>query len=88
MTTKPDGGPAFPELKSSLMRDQAREAHRFTHDYQTTSGMTLRDWLAGQALVGLLASPRGPVDGSVMTDTLAASTAYAVADAMLKERDK
>ena len=45
-------------------------------------GMTLRDWFAGQALVGLVASPATDncTFGSV------ASSAYGYADAMLKER--
>lgn len=57
-------------------------------DMLNRRGMSLRDWFAGQALTGLLASPRGTPDGSSMTDTGAASAAYLVADAMLKERSK
>ena len=37
--SKPDGGSAFPHLKLSV----------YGHD-----GMSLRDWLAGQALAGVL----------------------------------
>lgn len=40
--------------------------------------MTLRDWFAGQALVGLVSR------GSVLVD----QQSYAIADAMLIERDK
>lgn len=50
------------------------------HSYQ--SGMSLRDYFAGQALVGLLASS----DQVVHVDV--AQTCYVYADAMLKERDK
>ena len=45
------------------------------------SGMTLRDWFAGQALAGILAeSASGSEEGI-------ASVAYAMADAMLKARE-
>lgn len=48
-------------------------------------GMSLRDYLAGQALVGLLACPKvveSPAGTSV------SKNAYAYADAMLAEREK
>jgi len=45
------------------------------------SGMTLRDWFAGQALAG---SDISHIDDS----TAAARHAYALADAMLAERSK
>jgi hypothetical protein len=44
-------------------------------------GMTLRDWFAGQALVGVM------VDGELGANS-AAELCYRFADAMLKERDK
>ena len=43
-------------------------------------GMTLRDWFAGQALQGQLATGEAAL--------LAVSYAYAIADAMLAERSK
>lgn len=43
------------------------------------TGMTLRDWFAGQALMGMLANTSMPVSADV---------AYAHADAMLEEREK
>jgi len=47
--------------------------------------MTLRDWLAGQALAGLLASSK---DLSAEQNTWDWSEdAYALADAMLAQRD-
>jgi len=67
------GGPAFP------IGDTAR---------LDECGMTLRDYFAGLAMQGLIASPRGPADKSDPTDSWVAQTAYLVADAMLKERDK
>lgn len=45
-------------------------------------GMELRDWFAGQALMGWLA------DGTANDAGLAAKEAYAFADAMMTERDK
>ena len=75
-----DGGPAFPS------------------DNTTTSGvkgMTLRDYLAGQALVGLVAlhSPvtTNMATGSVTVQGVAPEVvifAYAYADAMLAERER
>ena len=52
----------------------------------TRGGMTLRDWFAGQALAGILSNP-----DLYYTDEEAESLAvrtYAIADTMLKERDK
>jgi hypothetical protein len=69
--SKPENPPAFP-------RD---------HRWQGNNGMTLRDWFAGQALVGVLAGndlSRAPTfDWDVM-----AKGAYGLADAMLVEREK
>jgi len=45
-------------------------------------GMTLRDWFAGQALVGFLAN----TSGRAMKDRV--RMAYEIADAMLSERSK
>lgn len=46
-------------------------------------GMTLRDWFAGQAMVGILAGR----SCSWLSDDLAVM-AYRFADAILRERDK
>lgn len=81
MTTKDDGGPAFPQDGTAL---------KFP-DY-ASAGMSLRDWFAGQALAGLIgdqsfrayarshAGKSGPA--------IHAEAAYQVADAMLAERSK
>ncbi len=56
-------------------------------------GATLRDWFAGQALAGMLAGyfqdidPSGIMNGTSIPSRIA-SSAYAVADAMLAERAK
>jgi hypothetical protein len=46
--------------------------------------MSLRDWFAGRALTGYLAT----YGECLVVPSFAAETAYAVADAMLKERAK
>lgn len=50
---------------------------------QAIAGLTVRDWFAGQALAGFLASPNNDGTGQEF-----ARWAYMYADAMLKERDK
>ena len=72
--TKDTGGPAFPHMTAVCH-----------HDY--APGLTLRDWFAGQALVGMLAS--APVaDRSKPKHRGWAENAYLFADAMLAERPK
>lgn len=53
-------------------------------------GMTLRDYFAGQALAGMLASPASPRinDLAVHDPKSYALGAYLWADAMIAERDK
>lgn len=58
----------------------------FPYTFTGLPGMTLRDYFAAKAMQGLLASPRGTVDDSPMTDKLVAGNAYIVADAMLEAR--
>lgn len=68
-----DGGPAFP-VDERVLYD--------------SSGMTLRDWFAGQAIVALFAAtahPQHPGIGSKDYDG-AGMEAYRIADAMLKAR--
>ena len=67
MSELEDGGPAFPRAASELNYD--------------AEGMSLRDWFAGQALAGLLAS--GPYDCG---PSGIAHDAYQIADAMLTAR--
>lgn len=49
------------------------------------SGMTLRDYFAGQALTGMMAHPEHEW---WIGNGLAVSAAYEVADAMIAERDR
>ena len=80
MTTKiDDGGPAFPVPIAAHASGDTVPAFDW--------GMSLRDWFAGQALVGLMAATAHPESGGPShsyggNDGLA-RTAYALADAML-----
>jgi hypothetical protein len=58
--------------------------HRAQVGMEADPGMSLRDWFAGQALVGLAACPTTKDD----TANWFASASYAIADAMLAERAK
>lgn len=69
MSAHDNGGPAFP-------RDD------WNNGYE---GMHLRDWFAGQALAGWLAS--FPSDTAVKAEGVARFS-YQIADAMLAERAK
>ena len=73
-----DGGTAFPIV------DTVHDRYGGTSMISCTSnGMTLRDWFAGQALVGLARNAGG-------TDAKKERVfkAYAYADLMLAEREK
>ena len=72
-----DGGPAFP---GGYIVDQKDRGPVTIF----APGMSLRDWLAGQALVGLLANPDSP-SAAWSADAI---NAYCAADAMLAERAK
>ena len=79
MTSKrDDGGPAFPKLEWYSLEDGGYED-------RGPSGMTLRDWFAGQALQGLIACDGryGLGNGNIGLDAI---DAYRLADAMLRER--
>ena len=69
-----DGGPAFPHFKTN---EQGKT------ELCPQGGMTLRDYFAGQAMQGLMAS--GNLPGDTTFDVLA-EYSYSNADAMLKAR--
>ena len=75
--SKHDGGQAFPKVERLLDRDPGGRV--FYVD--STSGMTLRDYFAAQAIIGICASGFG-------TAEWAAKRADEVADAMIAEREK
>jgi hypothetical protein len=79
---KNDGGPAYPSrltIDSSGTRIWPEEFGR--------GGMSLRDWFAGQALVGFIAAPLLQGECFPPAEALARMS-YAQADAMLAERVK
>lgn len=71
--------PAFPHL----------EAHDPSFAYVAT-GMTLRDWFAGQALPSIIAACAGDTNArrAPSLEEYFAERAYTVADALLAEREK
>ena len=73
-TTDNDGGPAFPVM----WQDRGGMV--------AVPGMTLRDWFAGQALVGLLSGQYKEQSHHNLTEIPA--EAYLIADAMLEAREK
>lgn len=70
--TKIDGGPAFPLPVTEWNPGNA--------------GMSLRDWFAGQALIGLLSNPNHQV-GTVTFERIG-QDAYKFAYAMIAARDE
>ena len=72
MSDHDDGGPAFTAAFPTYSPNHAAQ------------GMSLRDWFAGQALVGILSA--NPQDGSEDPLKTAATASYLVADAMLAAR--
>ena len=76
MSAKDDGGPAFPLAPCGTGDPRDGMAGG-------SEGMTLRDWFAGMALQGIIASGRVCVDHAD-----AARDAYCYADAMLAAREK
>ncbi len=74
MSAPNDGGPAFPGLHPS-------QECRFNDP-----GMTLRDYFAAKALLGMLTLVRDPMTPALLADTITAT--YAIADLMLAERAK
>jgi hypothetical protein len=65
-----DGGPAFPQNDAGVNRINNQD------------GMSLRDWFAGMALQGIIASGCTDESGTIV------AAAYIYADIMLAERVK
>jgi len=68
-----DGGPAFPQHGWSSSPEVLKRM-------EGQGGMTLRDWFAGQALVGLLAHN----ENGLLPSRKLADYTYQLADAMLE----
>jgi hypothetical protein len=74
---KDDGGPAFP------MRGQVlANCNVIFPEY----GMSLRDYFAGQALAGWLASWPSDSDGETIKTAGVAALSYEIADSMIAEK--
>lgn len=73
--SKPDGGPAFPATVANGCNGGV-------------TGMSLRDWFAGQALVALFSQSAHPLSPGIGETAYieAAWQAYRLADAMLVAR--
>lgn len=80
-----DGGPAFPVTADVLTDFSISDGSN-----RRMTGMSLRDWFAGQALAGDLdQGSRDTMDDQYWhRPAVVAARAYAIADAMLAERAK
>ncbi len=76
MADKPDGGPAFPCMAPENIHPGA------------TSGMDLRDWFAGQVVSCVPLRNWSEFSSNEEIISAWAHCAYAVADALIAERDK
>jgi hypothetical protein len=65
-----DGGPAFPVLDYNANREQMECFN---------SGMTVRDWFAGQVLAGICSA------NPVVKDVELAQLCYSIADSMIAQ---
>lgn len=102
MSTKPDGGPAFPGISHSYGENEIVDGHSQPYTgLSTYEGMTVRDWFAGLAMQGSIADGAlQRISASVakesdsinaatvahLTNQLLASMTYEIADAMLEAR--
>lgn len=75
MSTKNDGGPAFPLSAYQSQSGEWQNSPEF--------GMSLRDWFAGRALSAIEVTSPGQA-----TPERFAEVAYQIADAMIAERNK
>lgn len=88
-----DGGPAFPRAASEYEPNELRSDGLIAA--LPYNGMSLRDWYAGQALIGMLSNDEF-IKAMVLEELTnktkhhksAAIGAYRFADAMIAEREK
>lgn len=83
-----NGGPAFPGKWPVSYSQNPDGTDKI--GYQHEKGMALRDWLAGQAVTVArdMTNPEGLLMDHEITPADVAKAAYAIADAMLAERNK
>ena len=79
MSKQKDGGSVLPTIDSDM--NTAGERYFFP-----SGGMSLRDYFAGQALMGLIADPSVILNDYIIPAH--AKTVYKIADAMIAEREK
>jgi hypothetical protein len=75
MTNMNDGGPAYPGLVFAGWHPAKG------NEWVPSGGMTLRDWFAGMALIGVALGENTP-----KSVAMAATWAYEQADAMIAEK--
>lgn len=85
-----DGGAAFPVDPMIIpYKMSERGASESGGTFRPGShGLSIRDWFAGQALMGILACPHNSVVDGISTKSSVSKVAYLLADAMLAERKK
>ncbi len=89
---KPDGGPIYPvnrpsryvNERSEMVGNMTVKTGDLVGGFQS-DGMTLRDYFAAAAMSGALAHPGADISYGLRE---VAKRCYAMADAMLAERDK
>ena len=86
MANVDDGGPAFPSRTETVLTkaDGTRQTTMVEDGFR---GMSLRDWFAGQALAGLLATTMQYGGEDIPDPHYAANLSYQYAGAMLRERE-
>lgn len=88
MTTKNNGGPAFPCEKKTGMATYNLQTCLNEFVYEPFEGMSLRDYAAIKMMAAFAADAKRGPDTVFMNYEIAAREAYAMADAVLAERDK
>lgn len=83
--SQPENPPAFPTFERE--QEWSDRDQRYNEIQIPFGGMTLRDWFAGLALQGMLASPNDHFDGMGDLEKHT-QRAYQYADVMLQERSK
>ena len=76
-----DGGSAFPEITSERDENGLKDIYSY-------GGMSLRDYFAGQALLGSLSSSTLTEYTNKSQAECFAVEAYRIADAMIAQREK
>jgi hypothetical protein len=86
MTKRDDGGAAFPVEADYVRGNSPGDPMQFEVDHQP--GMTLRDYFAGQAIIGLISRVgHDGTEGQIVAALVAAvPAAFRIADKMIEAR--